>query len=106
MSPELVSALFGGLALLVGALATYTANRGRRAVEVQQVRKDYIRRLRKRDEAAVAYIYRLRRELLERGFPAPALPPILEDDDDHDVTGAAPGPSQPPGVAGAPGDVG
>lgn len=102
--PELVSSLFGGLALLVGALATFTASRSKRIGEDQRFRKRELRRYRDRDEVLVAYVYRMRRELAERGLPIPALPKILEDDDEHDVPSVAPASPASPG--GAPGAAG
>jgi hypothetical protein len=95
ISPELVSAAFGGLALLVGALATYTANRSRRVSEDQRLRKQQLRQYRDRYEAALAYSWRLREELAERGIPIPARPRILEDDDGDDVPAVAPRPPVP-----------
>lgn len=101
MSPELVSAAFGGLALLVGALATYTASRSRRIGEDQRLRKRQLRRYRDRYEAALAYIARLREELAERNIPIPPRPRILEDDDEDDLP-ATPRPPASPGHPGAP----
>ena len=94
--------MFGGLALLVGALATYTANRSRRVSEDQRLRKQQLRQYRDRYESALAYIYRLREELAERGLPIPPRPKILEDDDDDDVPSVAPAPPHPgaPGASG------
>ena len=106
LSPELVSAAFGGLALLVGALATYTANRSRRVVEDQRLRKRQLKRYRDMYEAAIAYIYRLRKELLERGIPVPPLPKILEDEDEDDAPSPASSPLNPPPGPGAPGATG
>lgn len=100
ISPELVSAAFGGLALLVGALATYTANRSRRVSEDQRLRKQQLRQYRDRYEAALSYIYRLREELAERGLPIPVKPKILEDDDEDDVPRVAPSPPPPIAPAG------
>ena len=103
ISPELVSAAFGGLALLVAALSTYTANRSRRIGEDQRLRKEQIRQLRKRDEAAVGYIYRLRRDLLENGLAVPVLPKILEDEDDD--ASLLPSPRRPDGPPPDPGAI-
>lgn len=84
ISPEFVSAAFGGLALLIAALSTYTANRSRRMAEDQRLRKQQLRNYRDRLEAALSYIYLLREELAKRGLAIPDRPRILDGDSDDD----------------------
>ncbi|MBW0088218.1 hypothetical protein I4I73_28985 [Pseudonocardia sp. KRD-184] len=84
ISPEFVSAVFVGLAALIAALSTYTANRSRRMAEDQRLRKQQLRHYRDRYEALLAYTWLLREELAERGLAIPPRPRILEDDDDDD----------------------
>lgn len=104
ISPEFVSAAFGGLALLIAALSTYTANRSRRMAEDQRLRKQQLRRYRDRYEALLAYTWLLREELAQRGLAIPPRPRILEDEDDDDDLLPRPSPPAPaPGGGGSDG---
>ncbi len=99
MSAELIGSVFSGLVLLVGALATYTANRSRRLGEDQRTLRRQARSYQKRFLAAMSHIFRLEVELAERGIHVPARPSVLEDADDDD-DGALP-PPRPAGGVGA-----
>lgn len=88
--------MFGGLALLVGALATFTANRSRRVSEDQRLRKQQLRQYRDRLEAALEYVYRLREELAQHGHRIPPRPRLLEDDDEDEPPHPARGPHPTP----------
>jgi hypothetical protein len=102
ISVEAIGSIFSGLVLVIGALATYTANRSRRIGEDQrQLRKQY-RGLQRKFLAAVAHMFVLETELAERNLPVPARPAILEaDDDDDEPIAATPLPPPPPTPGGS-----
>lgn len=99
VSAELIGSVFSGLVLLVGALATYTANRSRRLGEDQRALRKQARSYQRRFLAAMAHIFRLEVELAEKGLPVPARPGVLEDADDDD--GPVLPPPRPAGDSGA-----
>lgn len=90
VDPAVINAVFSGLVLLLGALATLVTARSRKAgVE----RRDY-RIQQKTMVIAYAFIYRLETALASRGIPVPPRPSELEQwGDDDDVV---PTPSLPP----------
>lgn len=101
MSPELVGSIFSGLVLLVGALATYTANRSRRIGEDQRTLRRQFRELQRKYLAAVGHMFSLEVELAERNLRVPKRPAILEaDNDDDDPVAATPPPPPPPAQPG------
>lgn len=81
IGPELVNALFSGLVLLLGAVATLVTARGRKAGVQRREHRDLQRRL----LAALGHIFRLESELAERGVTPPTRPAVLDQDDGEDV---------------------
>lgn len=101
ISVEAIGSIFSGLVLVIGALATYTANRSRRVAEDQKHLRRQFRTLQKKFIAACQHMFRLETELAERGLNVPARPAILEADDDDDQPAApTPPPPPPPGAQG------
>lgn len=84
MSVELISAIFTGLTGLLAALAALLANRSRRVSEDSRYTRRQARALQRRYLAAQDHIFALETELARHGFPVPARPAILEDDDDDE----------------------
>ncbi len=106
LSPELISSIFGGIVLIIGSLATYTASRSRRLGEDQRQLRRNFRELQKKYLAVLAHLFKLETELAERGIEVPARPAALEADDDDDppiVPTPAPPPPPRPGATGASG---
>lgn len=99
VSVELIGSVFSGLVLLVGALATFTANRSRRLGEDQRALRRQARSYQRRFLAAMAHIFKLEVELAERGLAVPVRPGVLEDADDDD--GPVLPPPRPEGDTGA-----
>lgn len=95
ISVEAIGSIFSGLVLVIGALATYTANRSRRVGEDQRVLRRQFRDLQKKFLAACQHMFKLETELAERGIHVPARPAILEADNDDDPP-VAPTPALPP----------
>lgn len=78
LDPAVINAVFQGLVVLVGAVASLLAVRGRR---VEVARRDY-RRTRTRLQVALAYIDRLADRLAAHGHPIPRRPAELDEDDE------------------------
>lgn len=85
LDPQLVNAIFSGLVLLLGAVGTLVATRGRRAA----VDRREHRKLQRRYIAALRHIFRLETELAELGHQPPARPELLDDEDDDGGDGRA-----------------
>ena len=101
ISVEAIGAVFSGLVLVIGALATFTANRSRRVGEDRKALKRQYRNLQRKFLAGVQHIFKLETELAERGIHVPPRPAILEaDDDDDDSVAPTPAPPPPPVVGG------
>lgn len=79
IDPAVVTAIFQGIVLLLGGLASLIAVMGRRS----GVRTSEYNRTRDRLLVALAYIYRLGEELAERGIPVPPRPDGLDLDDEE-----------------------
>lgn len=86
VDPQTINAVFSGLVLVLGALATLVTARSRRA-GVQ--RRDY-RQLQRVNVAAFGHIYTLEVALASHGVAPPARPPELDDRDDNDELPATP----------------
>lgn len=86
MTPEMINALFSGALLLVGALSTYTAARSRKL----GLDRRYVRDLERRYLAARAYIFTMKRVLVDHGITVPSQPPDLDEDDGPGSPGGGP----------------
>lgn len=79
IDPTLVTAAFGGLVALVGAVGGILGIRGRR---VEVTRREY-RRTRNRLHIALVHIDRLGDRLARNGVNVPPRPAGLDDEDDQ-----------------------
>lgn len=84
ISPELIGSIFSGLVLVIGAAATFTANRSRQSGEERKTLRRRVRLLERKVLAAVQHIFTLESDLAQRGLPVPSRPAVLEADDDDD----------------------
>lgn len=89
VDPSAINAVFSGLVVLLGALATLVTARGRRA-GVQ--RRDF-RDLQRVNVAAFGHIYTLEVALASHGVTPPPRPALLDQGRDED---AIPAPALPP----------
>lgn len=87
MTPETINAFFTGALLLVGALTTYTASRSRKL----GIDRRYVRKLEGRYLAARAFIFKLKRVLIDHGINVPAQPDELDEEDDDPIEPAGGG---------------
>jgi len=93
VDPPTINAVFSGLVLLLGALATLVTARGRRA----GVERREFRELQRTVVDAFGHIFVLETELASRGITPPPRPPRLDKDgSDDDNSAATPTPALPP----------
>jgi hypothetical protein len=90
VDPPTINAVFSGLVLLLGALATLVTARGRRA----GVERRELRELQRTVVDAFGHIFVLETALASRGIAPPPRPPRLDRSDDDDVP--TPTPALPP----------
>ena len=88
VDPPTINAVFSGLVLLLGALATLITARGRRA----GVQRREFRALQRRYLAALTHIFSLESLVAGLGVAPPARPAAIESADDDEL----PAPTLPP----------
>lgn len=90
--PEVINAVFSGLVLLLGALATLVTARGRRT----GIRARDYRDLQRRYLVSLSHIFSLETVLAGAGISPPARPALLDSADREDDVPATPAlPPQP-----------
>jgi hypothetical protein len=89
VDPPLINAVFSGLVLVLGALATLITARGRRA----GVQRREFRSLQRRYLAALTHVFSLETVIAGLGQVPPARPAAIDQADDEDDTAT---PSLPP----------
>lgn len=89
MTAELIGALSAAAVAILSALAAVAASRNTRALKRAKDLSRQNRTLRIQFEAALGYIYRLRRMLISSGRRPPRPPDVLELDEvlQHDEEG-------------------
>lgn len=78
MDPTVITAVFQGAVVLLGALGITAAQRSNRTT----VRVRDHRALQRRYLVAISHVFTLETDLAERGLPVPRRPKELDDDDD------------------------
>lgn len=78
MSAEQIGAIFAGVVALISGFGTYAATRNKRLVKSERDLRRDNKLLRAMFEAAIAYIYRLRKQLLAAGKKPVEAPKILD----------------------------
>lgn len=78
MSAEQIGAIFAGLVALISGIGTYAATRNKRLVKSERDLRRDNKILRGQFESAIAYIYRLRKQLLSVGRKPVEAPKVLE----------------------------
>jgi hypothetical protein len=96
LDPAILSALFNGVALVLGGLGLTAVQRSKRAA----VSRAQYRRLQREHLAALGHIWSLEQGYAARGIPIPARPEILERTEDDSSDGPGPDPAPAPSPAG------